>query len=256
MIKTIEKEKCNDMVMYQNKYDYCNLIIGSEGVIFFKIGDNIIVDKMNNELEQKEFKGLFQYNKMYLSYNASNLGSNFQKNYFLKGTEKSLCVSETIFTDEKSSEAQETILTRNEIEQLLDESNFESMFLMKRNGDCEYAYDKKTGLEYGNKIIPDNENISSKEIYGPGKFGKYSHFLITTFNNQFYLVWFRLELIEKDIFKLITGPIEVLDLDLEKVLTDASKYIKAFTPDENLYMIENLWNEGLSRVRIIDKKSN
>lgn len=251
MIRTIEKENCmNDMIKYQNKYDYCNLIIGSEGVIFFKIGDNIIVDNLNNDLAQKEFNALFQYNKMYLSYNASKIGSEIKENYFLKGTEKSLYVSETLFIDEKSSEEQESILTRNEIEQLLDKTNFDSIFLMKRNGQCEYAYDRKSDLEYGNKIIPDSKNILLKEIYGPGKFGKYSHFLLTAFNNQFYLLWFRLEMIEEDIFKLVTGPIEVLNLDLQQLLTDANKYIKDFTPDRSLY------NEGVSQIRIISKKSN
>lgn len=257
MIKTIEKENCLDnMTKYKNKYDYCNLIIGSEGVIFFKIGDNIIVDNMDNDVTKKEFEGLYQYNKMYLSYNASNIGSNFQKYYFLKGNEKSLCVSETIFVDEQTAEEQETILTRNEIEQLLDKSSFNSIFLMKRNGQCEYAYDRNTGLEFGDSLIPASDNTLYKEIYTPGKFGKYSHFLLTSFNNQFYLMWFRLEEVEKDKFKMVTGPIEVLDLNLEDVLTDATKYIKDFEPDENLYMKENICNKETSRVRIIDRKSN
>lgn len=249
MIRTIEKEFCNEIVNYRNKYDYCNLIIGSEGVNFFKIGDNILIDKMNNSLSEKEFEGLFKYNTMYLKLNASKIGATFQKIYFLKGKEKSLCVSETIITHELLAEEQETILIRDELEQLLDKNNFDSIILMRRNGICEYAYDKNSRLEYGNKLIPD-DNITPNEIYGPGKFGKYSHFLITSFNSQFYLVWFRLELIEEDKFKLVTGPIEVLELNLNDILTDSTKYIKDFEPDENMY------EKSYGRVRLINGKSD
>ena len=66
---------------------------------------------------------------------------------------------------------------------------FQSMFLMHRNGECEFAYDKKTGLEYKKETFNTEDN--SGVIYGPNKFGKYSHFLITSFNNQFYIVWFK-----------------------------------------------------------------
>ena len=49
MIRTIGKENLkNDTIMYQNKFDYCNLIIGSEGVNFFKIGDKIIEHNYSN----------------------------------------------------------------------------------------------------------------------------------------------------------------------------------------------------------------
>ena len=39
-------------------------------------------------------------------------------------------------------------------------------------------------------------------------------------------------MIDKEKFKLTTGPIEIIEMDLEKVKTEASKYIKDYKPIE------------------------
>lgn len=233
MIRTIGKENLkSDTIMYQQKFDYCNLIIGSDGVNFFKIGDNIIYDKSGlNYLENNSFIEEYSFDNMYLNFSASGTGHCFQTNYFLEGSDISLFVSNQIFTDEKSSKEQELILDRNQLEHIFDIDYYDSIFLMHRNGECEFAYDKKTGLEYKKETFNSKDN--SGVIYGPNKFGKYSHFLITSFNNQFYIVWFKLEMIDKEKFKLTTGPVEIIDIDLEKVKYEASKYIKDYIPYDN-----------------------
>lgn len=242
------------------------------------------------------FKEYYEYNKMYLNLSASNTGYNFQMNYFFKGEDESLFFSETIDADEYSASENVVELTRTELEQILDKDNFDSMFLFHRNGPCVYAYDKKLNLELGKRVVPSDDDIIRKDLsdrkhrfniarslnrsldtkeeyekahriqsideikncrfYAPSLMGKYSHFILTNFNAQFYLTWFKLEFIEKDKFKLTTCPIEIKTIDLEEILTSASKYIKYFIPDESLYTKENHWSNGVSRVRVIDKKSN
>lgn len=301
MLKTIEKECCQDNFMtHENKLDNFNLVLSADGLVFLKVGNHIIEDARHTDLEAIQrsdfFKENYEYNKMYLNLSASNTGYNFQINCFFKGKEKSLLFSETIDADEYIATEDVVELTRDELEQLLDKENFDSMFLFHRNGPCVYAYDKKLNLELGKRIVPSDDDIVKKDLsnrkhrfniarslnrsldskenyeeshrvrtieeikncsfYAPSLMGKYSHFILTTFNNQFYLTWFKLEFIEKNKFKLTTYPIEIKSIDLEEILTSASKYIKDFIPDESLYTKENHCGNGVSRVRIIDKKSN
>lgn len=293
MLKSIKKENCQDnFVSYESELDNFNLVLSADSLIFFKVGDQVIEDALNADLEDiqrnEKFKENYEYNKMYLNLSASEIGYNFKKNYFFKGEEDSLFFSEIIDADEYCALENVVELTRDQLEQLFDKENFDSMFLFHRNGPCVYAYDKKLNLEMGKNIIPSNNDIIKKDLsirkhkfniakslncsfnskknyedahrirtieeienckfYSPALMGKYSYFILTTFNNQFYFSWFKLEFIEKDKFKLITGPIEIKAIALEDVITSASKFIESFAPDSSLYT--TVVDNGIKRVRI------
>lgn len=288
MLKIIEKENCHGKyVNYETKLEIFNLVISPKGLLFLKVGDKILCDVYENDLDEikTSFKEKYRYNQMYLNITANTTGYSLKKEYFFKGKEKSLLLSETINETERETTENEYILSREELEQLLAKENYNSMFLFHRNGPCIYAYDKQNNLEFG-KLIPSDYDIIKKDlsarrskfniakalrpalgtheeyekshsernideitnlpIYAPSMMGKYSHFLLTTFNNQVQLIWFKLELIQKDKFRVTTSPINVIECDLENTLTDATKYILEFMPDDTIYSID----EGTKRVRI------
>lgn len=288
MLKIIEKENCyGKYVNYETKLEIFNLVLSANELVFLKVGNKILYDAYENDMDEMKnsFNQKYRYNQMYLNISANTTGYSFKKEYFFKGQEKSLLLSETINNTERETTENEYILSREELEQLLDKKNYSSIFLFHRNGPCIYAYDKHNDLEFGN-LVPSNYDIIKRDlsarrakfnitkslrpslatheeyekshterdideitnlpIYASSLMGKYSHFLLTTFNNQIQLLWFKLELIEKDKFRVSTCPINVIECDLEKTLTDANKHIVDFAPDNSLYDID----EGTKRVKI------
>ena len=143
---------------------------------------------------------------------------------------------------------------------MFNKDNYDGMYIIDKNNNILYAYNKINGLLIDKTIIPNEQQIKELElqdrintyqtvrqmyyasfhdkpfpkikptnlksideiknykIYGGLLYSFYSHILLTTKNGKFNLQWFRIELVEKDKFKLTTTNIPINDFTVDTVL--------------------------------------
>lgn len=220
--------------------------------------------------DQRHFTEIFEYNKLYLNYRGCD-GFSFHKNYFFKGNNRGLFLEESLPCDERDASKNTMELSRKEIEEIFNSNNYDIMIVMDKNGFISFVKSKKDKFKIGANIIPTNEEIVKKEvnsrifdynvaklfnqslddeekyqqaskpktineiknfkIYGPALMGTYSHLLLTSKDGKFNLMWFRIDFIEKDRFRLTFSPIEIIEPTVDNVINYASNYDIDFAPE-------------------------
>lgn len=198
-------------------------------------------------------------------------GFNIHKNYFFRGNNRGLFLDESLSCNERDASKNTMELSRKEIEEMFNSNNYDIMVVMDRNGVISFIESKKDKFKIGANIIPTNEEIVKKEvdsrigdyniaklfnpslddeekyqqaskpktideiknfnIYGPILLGNYSHLLLTSKDGKFNLMWFRIDFIEKDRFKLTFSPIEIIEPTIDDVINYASNYNIDFAPE-------------------------
>lgn len=285
MIKAIDKKYCIDNLVQLMPYtDVCHLIVSADEIILLKTGNGVLINKYAqhpsrylfpfSEKEQNDwnhFTELFEYNKVYLDFRGSVGGFRFDKNYFFKGSERALFLEEPLPVDERNATMDSVELNRTEIEKIFDSDNYDSMYVIDRNGRILLAKNDKDKICIGKSIIPSDEEIIEMElrdrkgnyniaralnpandthenyekanakktieeienfkIYGPALLGKYSHMLLTVKDGKFDLKWFRIDFISKDKFKLTTSPIAIIEPTIDDVITYSSNRDIEYTPE-------------------------
>lgn len=155
-------------------------------------------------------------------------------------------------------------MNRKSVESIFNSDNYDSMYFVDRNGNIKFAKSKKDGIIIDRKIIPNNkeivklerderlsnhriacainekvnteenkrmaskynsiENIHDFKIYGPFLTASYSDILITSKDGVISAMWFKLDFIEKDVFKLTTSSIPVIEPTIDDVINYCSKH--------------------------------
>ena len=285
MIKAINKKYCiGDLVQLMPDTDSCHLIVNADEIILLKVGDKVLVNKYANhpsrnlfpyhEKEQNDrdhFTELFEYNKTYLNFRGSVGGFSFHQDYFFKGSERALYLDQSLPVDDGNAVKDSIELSRQEIEELFDSSNYDSMYVIDRNGRISFARNDKDKICIGKKVIPSDDEIVEMElrnrkgdyniarainpendttenyqkantpktideirdfkVYGPFFFANYSDMLLTVKDGKFDLKWFRIDFIEKDRFRLTTSPIAIVEPTIDDVLSYSAKYDIDYTPE-------------------------
>ena len=285
MIKAINKKYCiGDLVQLMPDTDSCHLIVNADEIILLKVGDKVLVNKYANhpsrnlfpyhEKEQNDrdhFTELFEYNKTYLNFRGSVGGFSFHQDYFFKGSERALYLDQSLPVDDMNAVKDSIELSRQEIEELFDSSNYDSMYVIDRNGRISFARNDKDKICIGKKVIPSDDEIVEMElrnrkgdyniarainpendttenyqkantpktideirdfkVYGPLFFANYSDMLLTVKDGKFDLKWFRIDFIEKDRFRLTTSPIAIIEPTIDDVITYSSNRDIEYTPE-------------------------
>ena len=173
MIKAIDKKYCiGDLVQLMPYTDSCHLIVNADEIILLKVGDKVLVNKYANhpsrnlfpyhEKEQNDknhFTELFEYNKTYLNFRGSVGGFSFHQDYFFKGSERALYLDQSLPVDDRNAVKDSIELSRQEIEELFDSSNYDSMYVIDRNGRISFARNDKDKICIGKKVIPSDDEI-------------------------------------------------------------------------------------------------
>ncbi len=276
MIQAIDKKYCiGNLVQLMTYTSFFHFIVSTDEIIFLKVGDKVLVNKYDNhpnrnlfpyhEKEKNDwlqFTELFEYNKIYLNFRGSVEGFRFHKNYFFKDNDRALWLEEFLPVDESYGIEDSVELDRYEIEKIFDSSNYDSMYVLNRNGRISFARNDKDKIYIGKNVIPsDNEIIEMElrsrkidyniariinpengttenyqkanslkkieeirdfKVYGPAFLGKYSDMLLTVKDGKFDLKWFRIDFIEKDRFKLTSSPISIVEPTIDDVIQYSS----------------------------------
>lgn len=278
MVQAIDKKYCiGDLVQLMPYTDTCHFIVSTDEIILLKIGDKVLVNKYENhpsrnlfpyhekeQIDRNHFTELFEYNKTYLNFRGSVGGFSFHQDYFFKGSERALHLNQSLLVDDRNVVKDSIELSRQEIEELFDSSNYDSMYIIDRNGRISFARNDKDKICIGKKVIPSDDEIVEMElrsrkgdyniarainpendttenyqkantqktideirdfkVYGPLLFASYSDMLLTIKDGKFYLKWFRIDFIEKDRFRLTTSPIAIDEPTIDDVLSYSKKY--------------------------------
>ncbi len=278
MIQAIDKKYCvGNLVQLMPYTDVCHFIVSTDEIILLKVGDKVLVNKYANhpsrnlfpyhEKEKNDwqhFTELFEYNKTYLNFRGSVGGFLFHKDYFFKGSDRALWLEESLSVDERYAIEDSVELDRYEIEKIFDSSNYDSMYVVNRNGRILFARNDKDKIHIGKNVIPSDNEIVKMElrsrkgdyniarilnpendttenyqkaivpktideirdfkIYGPVLFAKYSDMLLTVKDGKFDLRWFRIDFIEKDKFRLTSSPINIVEPTIDDVLQFSSNH--------------------------------
>lgn len=177
MIQAIDKKYCiENLVQLMPPRGSSQLIVCADEIILLKVGDKVLVNKYtnhpsrslfpNNEKEMpysNHFTELFEYNKTYLNFMGSG-GFSFHKYYFFKGSERALWVNESLSVDERNAKENSVELNRQEIEELFNSRNYDSMYVMNSNGFISFARSKKDKIHIGKNIIPSDNEIVKREL--------------------------------------------------------------------------------------------
>lgn len=262
--------------------DSCHLIISADEIILLKVGDKIIVNKYTNhpsrnlfpysekeQIDCHHFTQLFEYNKTYLNFRASVRGLSAHQEYFFKGSNRALWLTKPLSIDDRNQIEDSVELSRQEIEEIFNSNNYDSIYVIDKSGIISFARNDKDKVCIGKKVIPSDEEIvemelsSRKQTYrtarmlnpqtdttenyekantprtideirdfqvcGPMLFSTYSHMLLTVKDGQFDLKWFKIDFIEKNRFRLTISPITIVEPTIEDVLS-YSGYIH-YTPE-------------------------
>lgn len=285
MIKAIDKQYCiGNLVQLMPYTDACHLIVSANEIILLKVGDKVLVNKYVNhpsrnlfpyhEKEKNDwqhFTELFEYNKTYLTFRGSVGGFRFHKYYFFKGSDRALWLEESLPVDERYAVENSVELNRHEIEEIFDSSNYDSMYIIDRNGRISFARNDRDKIHIGKNVIPSDDRIVEMElrsrkadytlakainpdndttenyqkantpktieeikdfkVYGPALFAKYSDMLLTVKDGKFDLKWFRIDFIEKDKFKLTSSPISIVEPTIDDVIQFSSNHEIENTPE-------------------------
>lgn len=300
MIKAIDKQYCkNNLVQLMNTSNFCNLIVSDDEIILLKTGDTVLINKYVNHPNRNlfpfhenikndgYFNELFEYNKIYLNFIGKVGGYGFQKMYFFKGTNRALFLDEALQVDERVDEENVRELNREEIEKIFNSKNYDSMYILDRNGTIIYASNKKDGYVIKKNIIPSDKEIIKMEledrifkyniarsinhgidtqenyeqshkskmideikdinIYGPIGIKKYSDMLLTSKNGKFKLQWFKLDFIEKDKFKLTTSEIPIIEPTVDDVIKYSNNHEIEYTEEPSIAESEPDFEEILNK---------
>lgn len=248
------------------------LVINSNEIILLKIGDKTLINKYidNQNLDNNSYVGLFEYDKMYLDFKGFNDKFYLHSHYFIKKNDCTLNFMDELSVNNNLVNRQVNILNREEIEDLFNSSNYDSMYVINKSGTVLYANNKLDGSVIDRKLIPsDNDivdivlnkekgkrifskiegldldtdkpilnsinEIKDLKIYGSSiwPFSEYSDILILSKDGKFDIKWFDLYFIEKDKFKLTTRDINISNPDMQIIY----EYLKN---DEIRYIPEPL----------------
>lgn len=285
MIQAIDKKYCiGDLVQLMPYTDTCHFIVSTDEIILLKIGDKVLVNKYSNhpsrnlfpyhekeQIDRNYFTELFEYNKTYLNFRGSVGGFSFHQDYFFKGSERALYLEQSLPVDDRNTVKDSIELSRQEIEELFDSSNYDSMYVIDKNGRISFSRNDKDKICIGKKVIPSDDEIVEMElrsrkgdyniarainpendttenyqkattpktideirnfkVYGPFLFANYSDMLLTVKDGKFNLKWFRIDFIEKDKFRLTTSPIEIVEPTIDDVFSYSGRYDIDYTPE-------------------------
>jgi len=284
MIKAIDEKYCkNNLVQLMPYSSQTQLITSADEIYFLKVGDKILINKYekhpsrslfpySNKIKHSEnYTQLFEYNKQYLNYRGSSSGFNIEQHYFFKGSNRALYLSDNLHLDDRKVEFNEQIMDRKSIKNIFNSDNYDSMYIVDRNGIIKFAKSKNDGIIIDKNIIPSNKQIIKLErderlskhhlvcainetidtaekeknarkyksindihnlkIYGPFLFSNYNDILITSKDGIFNAMWFRLDFVETNKFKLTTSPISIIEPTIDDVIDYCSNHTITKTSD-------------------------
>jgi len=301
MIKAIDKKYCvGDMVQLMPLSDYFQLIMDANEVVLLKVGNNVLINKYINHPnrnlfpyhERESYNGkyceLFEYNKLYLNFRGSVSGFDFSGYYFFRGTDRALCVNDRLTIDERSAKKDKRLLTRKELENFFNSKNYDSMYVVYKNGSILYADNKIDGRIVDGKMIPSDNEIIDMELnerdakkkialnsmgrydeanaivekaksiseikefnlYGSlSMFSDCSHFLITSKDGKFVVKMFAIDFVGKDQFRLTTIDVPIIIPTIDDVINYSRNNQIGYTEDP---VIETDMREVISRISLDD----
>lgn len=291
MIEAIDKKYCiGNFVQLMQNTDVCHLIVSADEIILLKVGDKVLVNKYDNYLNRNlfpyyeeeqdnrnRFPELFEYNKIYLNFKGSMGGFCFNQDYFFKGNDRALVLEDSLPVDDRNAVKNCISLDRQEIEEIFDSKNYDSMYVINRNGRISFARNNNNRINIGKNVIPSDDEIVEMELkdrkgnyyiakainpkndtienyhkantpktideirefklYGPTLLGIYSDMLLTVKDGNFDLKWFKIDFIEKNKFRLTTSPIAIVEPTVDDVLNYAKEYDIKYTPEPSETMM-------------------
>lgn len=172
MIREVEeKYYTNDFVQLTVGTDDCHLIMSADEIILLKIGDKVLIDKYfgnpngmlfldtNMQTDSKRYNELFEYNKLYLDFKGSFENFYLHKYYFFSENGKALNLMEELSINKNLNNKQTRLLSRLDLENLFNSDNYDSMYIVRKNGSILFASNKKDGCVINKNIIPSDEEI-------------------------------------------------------------------------------------------------
>ncbi len=255
MIYATDKKNCkNGLVQYMPKTDENQLILGKDGIILWKIGDVVAINKYRDHesradspfhemerVDEQHFTELFKFNETYLNFSGSKDGFLMLKNHFFKSDDGALILEEVVPLEKESHTEIASILSRAEIESMFDANKYDAMFVLNNYGMVTFAGSKNDRLRVGRDIIPSDDaireldlknrlwnyeigrvlegeqgkkprtgkigSIREMPLYGPSYKRNFSHLLLTMKDGSFDLMWFKIDFVWKDRFRLTASPV-------------------------------------------------
>ena len=304
-MKAINEKYCKDnLVQLMPCTDCCQLIMDTDEILFLKTGNNILINKYINHPRRYSFpysdnekhyedcylkyNQLFEYNKEYLDFKGSFSGFNIRKMSFFKGSKRALYATSYLNMDDRDLVGEVAILPREVIERIFDGNEYDSMYVIDRNGDILYAKSKNDGLLIERKIIPSEEEIVKNEyesriskrkmakkstgtfkesdlesikpktideikdynIYGPCEISsnKYGHFLVTSKNGKFEIKYFKIDYVGYDNFKLTSNNILISKVTIDDVINYSKKNEIRYTSEPIVFVTEKALKEAISKI--------
>ena len=278
MIKAISERYCkNNLVQLNCSSEDFRLIIDTDEIILLKVDGKIIINKYNNHSSRNLFPceyhinhpGIFEYNKLYLNYKKVYYRHYFNKNYFFKGTNRALYLDESLIpVTANIIDKVDIELTREEIEKVFSIDNYDSIYVINLCQGIICAKSKNDGCIIDNNIIPsdkeiikmtlEDEELSKSTTHSISNINKlnnlsigmiknlklYEHnkgpfLLITSTKGVFSAMYFEIEFIEKDKFKLTKEIVPVVEPTIDDVLEYSSKNAIRYLSDPSSYLINN-----------------
>ena len=265
MIKAISEKYCkNNLVQLNCSSGDFHLIVDADEIILLKVDGEIIINKYANHPSRDLFPTeyhinhpeIFEYNKIYLNFKQSNYRNGFDKNYFFKGKNRALYLSESLIPTTLNKVNIE--LTREEIEKIFSPCNYDSMYVLntyERIVMC--AKNKTDGSVIAKNIIPSDKeiikmilkdekliksiiqgtnninNLNNLSIGMIKNFKLYQrpNLLITSKNGVFNIIYFEIEFLEKDKFKLTQDIVPIIEPTVDDVLEYSSKNVIEYLAD-------------------------
>ena len=309
MIKAIKEKYCkNNLVQLMSHSDVCQLIVNANEIILLKTNEQVLINKYTNhpsrslfpyhEKEihylygEEKYTELFEYDKIYLGFTSSIQGYSLFKKYFFKGSNRALLYKESLPIDERIVTTNKKILTREETEEIFNNNNYDSIYVLNKNGSILYASNKKDGCIIDKKIIPSDEEIIeidlSKRIFNHkittifqkingfeeeneiiqardieeiknldiyetfSVVSHFSHILITSKNGTFQVNWFSLKFLSKDRFQLEVQNIPVIMPTIDDLIS--------YTKNNSINYTEEPYDEYntedvISKIKLSEDKS-
>ena len=304
-LKAIDEKYCKDnLVQLMTCTDCCQLIMDNDEILFLKTGNNILINKYINHPRRYSFpysdnekhyedcylkyNQLFEYNKEYLDFKGSFSGFNIRKMSFFKGSERALYTTTYLNSDDRNLVGEVAILPREVIERIFDGNEYDSMYVIDRNGDILYAKSKKDGHLIDRKLIPTEEEIIKSEyedriskrkiakkstgnfkdndlesikpktieeindynIYGPCEISsnKYNHFLITSRNGKFEIKYFKLDYVGYDNFKLTCNNILIPEITIDDVINYSKNNEIRYTREPVIIETDESIKKAISKI--------
>ena len=302
MIKKIGKNHYNDRyVQYMPKVESQDkLIIDSDEIVFFKSHGDVVINKYLThpdrdsficrdvkyqrpfffEWNDERYNELFEYNKLYLTFDISG-GYRFGYLYFFKDGDDVFCIDESLPLEYGENNIKEQIVDKKYLENLFEDGNYDSMYFIDRESYVKYASSNTDGkildmdlvlndedivnLDYHNREMNEVmrsmfsfsndhslrkiernsiDEISNLSIFSRAMFHGFYYLFVTSTDGKFDVNWIQVDYLNKDKYKLVLGNVPTMEPSLVYIQNykEFCQIESAYSPidDENF---ERMLNE-------------